>query len=59
MIFSKKNAGKWVASKGEKIIATGTKLESVMKKIEGRKDANTIRIDCVPRHKFFAGHRGI
>lgn len=49
MIFSKKNAGKWVASKGEKVIATGKTLTSVMRTVEARKDKAAIRFDLVPK----------
>lgn len=59
VIFSKKNAGKWVASKGEKVIATGSKLEPLVKKIEKRKDKDAIRFDLVPPHSHFAGALGI
>lgn len=59
MIFSKKNAGKWVASKGEKVIATSRKLDSLMKKVETRKDRDTLRFDLVPTHSYFAGTSGI
>jgi hypothetical protein len=55
MIFSKKNAGKWVASKGDRIIATGPKLRPLMKKIERRTDKTDIRFDLVPRNSYFAG----
>jgi hypothetical protein len=58
MIFSRKNAGKWVASKGEKIVATGVKLDTLMKKIASRKDKDSIRFDLVPKHTYFAGVSG-
>jgi Family of unknown function (DUF5678) len=59
MIFSKKNAGKWVASKGGKVIATNAKLEPLMKKIDSRKDKNSICYDLVPPPYHFAGYRGV
>ncbi len=49
MIFSRENAGKWVASKGDKVIATDLKLPALMKKIETRKDKGALRFDLVPR----------
>lgn len=55
MIFSKRNAGRWVASKGEKVVATSRKLESLVKKIDARKDKDSIRFDLVPPHTYFAG----
>lgn len=59
MIFSKKNAGKWVASKNGKVIAASKKLSALMKKMEARKDKDSIGFDLVPSQQFFAGHRGI
>ncbi len=59
MIFSKKNAGKWVASKGDKVIATGKKLPALMKKIESRTDKNEIGFDLVPPQQYFAGFCGV
>ena len=55
MIFSKKNAGKWVASKGEKVVATSKSLPTLMKKVNGREDKAAIRYDRVPQHPYFAG----
>ena len=59
MVFSKKNAGKWVASKGEKVIATSKNLPTLMKKVEARKDKAEIRYDRVPRHPYFVGTCGV
>jgi hypothetical protein len=59
MIFSKKNAGKWVASKGEKVVATSRELNVLVKKVEARKDKKDIRFDLVPPHSYFAGTSGI
>jgi hypothetical protein len=36
MVFSKKNAGKWVASKGERVIATSKTLSTLVKKMGNR-----------------------
>lgn len=58
MIFTKKNAGKWVASKGDRVIATSKKLDTLMKKVSTRKDKDAIRFDIVPQHSFFAGLHG-
>jgi len=59
MIFSKKNAGKWVASKGIAVVASSSNLNVLMKKVERRKDKEKIRFDLVPPHQHFAGHYGI
>jgi hypothetical protein len=59
MIFSKKNAGKWVASKDGKVIATSKKLPALMKRVEDRKDRNSIGFDLVPPQQYFAGFRGV
>jgi hypothetical protein len=59
MVFSKRNAGKWVASKGERVIATSKTLSTLVKKVEARKDKAAIRFDLVPPHSYFAGPCGI
>ncbi len=59
MIFSRKNAGKWVASKGDKVIATSPKLPTLMKRVEARDDKDSIRFDRVPKAPYFAGHCGV
>jgi hypothetical protein len=59
MIFSKKNAGKWVASKGDKVVATSRGLSTLMKKIQTREDKDALRFDRVPKHQYFAGYRGV
>lgn len=59
MIFNKKNAGKWVASKDGKIIAASKKLPDLMKKVEKRKDRSTIGFDLVPPQQYFAGLCGV
>ena len=58
MIFSKKNAGKWVASNGEKVVATSRELGTLVKKVGARKDKDAIRYDLVPSHSYFAGISG-
>ena len=55
MIFSKKYAGKWVASKEGEVIASGKKLQDVMKRVEKRKDKESISFDVVPPAQYFAG----
>ncbi|GEM_PF-671365 len=59
MVFSIKNAGKWVASKEGKVIATSKKLSPLVKKVENRKDKEDIRYDLVPNQPFFAGFCGV
>jgi len=55
MIFSRKNAGKWVARKGDKVVAAADNLETLVKKVEARKDHASIRFDLVPPQQYFAG----
>ena len=55
MIFSKKNAGKWVAIKDGKVVAAGAKLDNVMKKVQSRQDRAAIRFDRVPKQPYVAG----
>ncbi len=54
MIFSKKNAGKWVASKGGKVLATDMKLSKVLKKVE-KENQRAIVLAFVPPTPFLAG----
>jgi len=42
MIFSKKNAGKWVASKGNRVVATGSKLQTLLNKKEVKNNFKSI-----------------
>jgi hypothetical protein len=59
MIFSKKNAGKWVARKGDKPVAAAKALPDLLKKVEKRKDKKEIRFDLIPPHSYFAGSCGV
>ncbi|OGJ62256.1 hypothetical protein A3C37_04230 [Candidatus Peribacteria bacterium RIFCSPHIGHO2_02_FULL_53_20] len=52
MIFSKKNAGKWVASKNEKVVATSKNLKTLLKKVEKRDDRKKLWFDLVPKAPF-------
>jgi hypothetical protein len=59
MIFSRKNAGKWVASKDGNVIATDKDLPVLMKKVSKRKDKDSIGYDLVPSELHFVGGYGI
>ncbi len=59
MIFSRKNAGNWIASKEGKIVGSEKKLETLMKKIEKLKDKSSIRFDKVPPKNFAGTCNGI
>jgi hypothetical protein len=54
MVFSLKNAGKWVASKNGRIIESARKLETLLRKVEKRADRKEVRFDKVAA-KAFAG----
>jgi hypothetical protein len=54
MIFTKKNAGKWVASKNGKVLAADQKLSVVLKKVE-KEDPKAILLDLVPPTPYLAG----
>ena len=56
MIFSRQNAGKWVASKNGKVIATSKTLPLLRRKMAKRKDGDAIGYDLVPKQPYFAGH---
>lgn len=58
MIFSKKNAGKWVASKGKKVIAVDLHLSEVLKKVKGH-DKDSLQLAFVPKTPFLAGSHAI
>lgn len=49
MKFTKKHVGKWVATKGEKIIATDVGFGTLWKRISSRKDRGQIKFDLVPK----------
>lgn len=55
MIFAKKNAGKWVASKKGKVIDSSKELNALLKRIEKRPDRSSIWFDRVPSRLNFAG----
>lgn len=59
MVFSRKNAGKWVASKGDRVIATGKNLSKLRKKVATRKDSDAIGYTLVPPHFYFVGGYGV
>ena len=59
MIFSRKNAGKWVASKNNRVVDTSRSLNALMKKVASRQDKDDIVFDIVPKQSYFAGSCGI
>jgi hypothetical protein len=54
MIFSKQNAGKWVASKNGTVIAADHRLSTVLRKVK-RHRKEDIRLDLVPKTPYLAG----
>lgn len=52
MIFSKKFAGRWVASKKGKVVDSSKKLPALLKRIEKREDRRQIFFDKVPPSAF-------
>ena len=54
MIYNKKNAGKWVASKKGKVVATDPKLATVLQKVKKYKKED-IRLHLVPPTPFIIG----
>ena len=54
MIYCKKNAGKWVASKGKRVIATDVTLENILQKVKKYKKSD-IRLDLVPPTPYIIG----
>ncbi|MBI3618875.1 hypothetical protein HY213_02455 [Candidatus Peregrinibacteria bacterium] len=49
MKFTKEHAGKWVATKGEKVIATDTGFQRLFKRMHARKDRDSIAYDLIPK----------
>ncbi|MBI1812590.1 hypothetical protein HY285_02960 [Candidatus Peregrinibacteria bacterium] len=49
MRYTKEHAGKWVAVKKDKVVATSKDFAPLRKKIASRKDAASIRYSLVPR----------
>lgn len=54
MKFEAKYQGKWVAAKGDKIIADSTTLNKLMQKVQKKEDPNNLRFSLVPKG-FIAG----
>jgi len=54
MKFEKKYAGKWVAVKSSKVIASDKTLTKLTKKIESRKDQKKLHFTLIP-NGFIAG----
>lgn len=52
MKFTKAHAGKWVATKNEKVVATDKGFLSLFKKMKARKDSDQISFDLVPKGKI-------
>lgn len=59
MVFTAKHAGKWVASKGNRVVETARKLETLLKKVEKRSDKASIRFDKVPSKSFIGASYGV
>lgn len=49
MIFQAKHAGKWVAAKGDKIIADAKTLTKLMAKVKKKEDPKKLEYSLVPR----------
>lgn len=49
MQYEAEHAGKWVASKGEKIIAVGTVFTKLQKALKERKDFASLQFMLVPK----------
>ncbi|MEK7218670.1 MAG: hypothetical protein AAB728_04365 [Patescibacteria group bacterium] len=59
MVFSKKNAGKWVASRNGEVLATSVSLLSLLKRMGRRVDKKTIWYDKIPPAAFAGGSYGV
>lgn len=54
MIFTRTNAGKWVASMDGKAVASSVKLVTLVEMVEKRDDYRAIQFDLVPRQSYRA-----
>jgi hypothetical protein len=52
MRYKQQHAGKWVAVKKDKVIATDKSFAPLKKKVAARKDAGSIRFSLVPRGRM-------
>lgn len=59
VIFSTKNAGKWVASKNGRVVDASKKLATLLQRVERRKDRSDIWFDKVPPAPFVGFADGI
>jgi hypothetical protein len=59
MIFSKKNAGKWVASKRGRVVDSSKKLDTLLRRVERREDRGDIWFDKVPPTAFIGCSHGV
>ena len=49
MRYTRQHAGKWVAVKDQKVIASGKEFAQLREKVAARKDAASIRFSLVPK----------
>lgn len=54
MKFEAKHQGKWVAAKGDKIIANASTLNKLMQKVKKEEDSKNLKYSLVPKG-FIAG----
>lgn len=54
MKYTKAQAGKWVASANDKVVASDVTLTKLMLKVKKRKDSKTLMFSLVPKG-FIAG----
>jgi len=53
--ISKDHAGKWIAAKGDKIVDSAVKLDTLMKKVDKRSDKSALSFALLPKNFRFAG----
>ena len=54
MIFSRKNAGLWVASKKGKLVESAKELKTLLRKVEKREDRKDLWFTRVPENLNYA-----
>lgn len=59
MRFELKHAGKWVATKGEKVVDSGRSLKALMQRTSKRNDQSGVRYSLVPKGCLAGCYYGI
>jgi len=59
MEFRQEHAGKWVATRKQKVVDSAKSLQSLVKRVEKRKDRSEVRFARVPKQCIAGSVYGI